>query len=123
MNNRSLRDDSNSDPTPEMDDFFLADPTHTKMLRDLHCQQTVTHTSVNLPPPKPPAMDTITINKDECLVCVEGEGDLQMLLRDFDIGNGKQCNKTMHVKCARLSSVPERFCFCIDCSSGRVLDR
>ena len=64
--------------------------------------------------------------KDACLVCgsatTGNTEDLEMLLCDFKVGQGL-CNKTMHVKCAGLASVPDGFWFCVDCSPGRVLGR
>jgi len=48
------------------------------------------------------------------------DGPLAMLLCDFRTRDGF-CNKTMHVKCAGLTRVPDGAWFCRDCPQGYVL--
>ena len=104
--------------------------THLRHIHTRNMQTAVIHkgcfVATKRPPQPPPGPSTFTIFKDDCLVCgsaTEGNTeDLQMLLCDFKVRGGP-CNKTMHVKCAGLDSVPVGFWFCKDCSPGRVLGR
>jgi hypothetical protein len=71
-----------------------------------------------------PGKGSVTHHLDQCLVCLgtmdADDGPLAMLLCDFRTRDGF-CNKTMHVKCAGLTRVPDGAWFCRDCPQGYVL--